>query len=74
MARLDGKSGHNSCHLSMPWLLSMDKGASGSFAKAMRKYRDAHPRSSTERMRRRVEYKGERPDFIHGLLQKSEQF
>ncbi|CEJ61312.1 hypothetical protein PMG11_09848 [Penicillium brasilianum] len=24
-------------------------------------------------MRRRVEYKGERPDFIQGLLQKSEQ-
>lgn len=43
------------------------------FAKTMRKYRDAHLSSSTEKMRRRIEFKGERPDFIQGLLQKREQ-
>ena len=43
------------------------------FANKMRKYRDAHLSSSTEKMRRRIEFKGERPDFIHGLLQKREQ-
>lgn len=43
------------------------------FAEKMEKYRDAHLSSSKEKMRRRMELQGTRPDFIHGLLQKREE-
>lgn len=43
------------------------------FSEKMKKYRDAHLRSSKDKMRRRIQLQGTRPDFIEGLLQKREE-